>query len=731
LVRKNRLVTLAGTGGIGKTRLATQVGHQLLPKYPDGVWLAALDSLSDPLHVPQTIATMFNIRESNDRPIMETVKSVLRGKSLLLVLDNCEHLLDACAQLISTLLAQCPNLRILTTSREILNVEGEATYYLPSLSTPEENTSLEELAKYESVQLFVERAALAQSHFQLTEENYQAIADICRRVDGIPLAIELTASRVNLLKVEDISKQIQKSFAILAADRRATLPRHQTLQASLDWSWSLLSNTEQTFMRQLSVFAGDWTLEAAQFVCGGNALNLINSLVQKSLVKVEHALEHATRYHFHEIIRQYARQKLLDAGEGNDVRSRHLIYFVNLVKQAEPELYRSNQIFWLNKLDRELDNLRTAFEWALATDAASGLRIATIPWRFWQRRNYLQEVETWLRQLLECYPKADSLRVEALAIYSHYIYLRGNTIKAWKIGEEALQLARDLGDQPNEAISLMFFARTVGCEGYHSQATSFFEQSLSLFKKSENKIGQATATGWMGFYHYDREQSKLFLLKSLKLHRELGNLSEIAWCLCQLSREAIYRGDFASPAAWLEEAKTKFQDLGAQGDEGDVSTYLGILAYWQCDYQQAHRYFDSAIILFEKSGLGDWAVWTHAWRGYVFLRQGDIVKAKETFESSLQLFQRDGGVIGLVFTIEGLACLYLKQGQPERATHLISWTDAMRERLGNPRPPVEQDDVNRIITASLAQIGEVAFSDAYDEGKKMSLEEAVAYALQT
>ena len=298
LLKKNRLVTLAGAGGIGKTRLAIQVGHQLRPDYDHGVWFVPLDSISDPVRVPLTVASVFGIREVVDREVIETLKNDLRLKTALLILDNCEHLLDACAQLANTLLRHCPNLRILTTSREILKMEGEAMYHLPSLSTPEGGDSLQTISEYESIQLFVERAALALSTFQLTKENAQAIANICRRVDGIPLAIELIVARVNILKVEEISKQLQNSFAILANNNRTTLSRHQTLRASIDWSWSLLTDSEQMFLRQLSVFAGGWTFESAQAVCDGDALNLINSLAQKSLIIVEQELEHENSLSF-------------------------------------------------------------------------------------------------------------------------------------------------------------------------------------------------------------------------------------------------------------------------------------------------------------------------------------------------------------------------------------------------------------------------------------------------
>jgi predicted ATPase/DNA-binding XRE family transcriptional regulator len=431
LLRKNRLVTIAGAGGIGKTRLAIQVGKELLHDYPVGVWFVPLDSLSEPALVPQTVASVFDIREGADRPVMETLKNVLRRKTLLLILDNCEHLLDACVLLMESLLSHCPNLRILATSRETLNMEGEAICTLPSLSTPGESTSPEELVEYESIQLFVERASLAFSTFQLTKENAPAIVDICRILDGIPLAIELTAARVNILNIDEISKQLHKSFTMLASDRRTTLSRHQTLQASLDWSWFLLTDSEKGFLRQLSVFAGGWTLEAADAVCDGNTLSLTNSLAQKSLIKVKQEPEHGTRYYFHEMVRQYAHEKLRETGEVEAIRNKHLAYFVKLVEQAEPELYRSNQVFWFNKLDNELDNFRAALEWALAKDVESGLRIASVSWRFWQRRNY-QELGDWISQLLERYSKSDSLRAQSLAVYSTYLFAGGNTTEACK-----------------------------------------------------------------------------------------------------------------------------------------------------------------------------------------------------------------------------------------------------------------------------------------------------------
>ena len=729
LLKKNRLVTIAGTGGIGKTRLAIQVGNRLLHDYPHGVWFVPLDSLSDPLLVPQTAAAAFDIRDVADRPIMETLKHILRGKTALLILDNCEHVLDACTQFSATLLTHCPNLKILTTSREILNMEGEATYSLPSLSMPVENAAPENATEYESVQLFLERAKLALSTFKLTEANAPFILDTCRRVDGIPLAIELTAARVNILSVEEISKQLHESFSLLVSDHRTTLSRHQTLQASLDWSWSLLTDSEQVFLRQLSVFAGGWTLQSAEAVCDGNTLSLTSALVQKSLIRVEQAQGRETRYHFHEMVRQYAHEKLLETGEVDKIGNRHLAYFVKLVEQAEPELYHSNQVLWLNKLDDERDNLRLALERALTADIEAGLRIVSIPWRFWQRHDS-REWGDWLKQLLERYRTPDSLRAQTLAVSSAYFFAQGNMDEARKVAEQALQLARTLSDLQNEALSLLFLGKSIAFPGGYQEGIPVLEQSLELYRMLGDKIGQATVIGWMGVHHHDLEHSNSLLSESLKLHRELGNLSGIAYCLAFLGYHAIVAGDFASPGRWLEEARSLYRQLRDQINEADALEDLGILADRRGDYRQALAYFEQAITLYDKTG-GFWSSWPRVRMGHASLREGNITRAREIFKITIQEFQQDGPFSGVIYTIEGLGSLYVNQGKFERATWLFGWTDVQREELGNSRPQIEQADVDRDIIICRTQLGEKAFLAAYEEGKKLSLDEAVAYALES
>ena len=731
LLKKNRLVTLTGAGGIGKTRLAIQVGNQLRHHYPDGIWFIPLDSLSNPLLVPQTVASVFGIREGADAQITITLKNVLRKKTSLLILDNCEHLLDSCVQLILILLTHCPNLRVLTTSREILRMVGEATYYLPSLSFPDESASLETLDEYESVQLFVDRAELTLSSFQLTKETAQALADICRRVDGIPLAIELIVARVNILKVEEISEQLQKSIAVLASNRRTSLSRHQSLQASIDWSWSLLTDPEKVFLRQLSVFAGGWTLESAQAVCEGNALNLTNSLAQKSLINVDRELEYESRYHFHEILRQYAYEKLVESGEEETVLIRHLKYFLRLADQIEHGLLGDRQREWFTRAIDERDNLRSALELASKKDIEAGLYISGRLKAVWYRDD-VREGLFWLRKFLKNpeskqYPHA---RGTALCTQGWLLARRQKIPQARDTAEQSLALFRVLNDRSGEIDALILLAATYSYTRDQTEMFKLYQQALTLSETLGDIWRQAKINHRLGWdqAHYNLQHSLPYLEKAIDLFSEVGDQRSQADILCCIGTLRLQNGEIELAQEYLDEAQMLFPS-----DEIDMRVYFQIaksmIALMHGDYEQAHTLLQETLDHAEKLGNRFDYMWAQVRLGYLALRQGNIRKAREIFKETAVVFQKDKVISGVVFTLEGMADLFVDISNPQNAAQLIGWADATRKVIKDPRVLLEQGDVDKVIAACVSEMGEVAFVGAYDEGQVMTLDEAIALAL--
>ena len=447
-----RLLTLTGPGGTGKTRLALQAAASAIESFADGAWLVELAPLADPVLVPQNIASTFGLRENPGQTLIELVADYLHGRNLLLVLDNCEHLIEACAQAADRLLHACPDVKILVSSREALGIDGEATYRVPPLSLPDayELQEYEQLARYESVQLFVERAKAVNSHFSLTPKNAPAVRRICQRLDGIPLALELAAARLKLFSAEQIAARLDDRFRLLTGGSRTALPRQQTLGAMIDWSYELLSEPEKALFRRLSVFAGGWSFEAAEAVCTGEVdgglviepvevLDLLAQLVNKSLVLVDEQGEES-RYHFLETVRQYASEKLVASGEAAQVRYRHMIFFAGQASQDHdrylqfsPGLYR--RMAWL---ERELDNLRLAQEWALEHNLDLALQIMADTYFLRAQRGYGMEALRLLRQAIqmadarpEYQPGGSPGSIRLLAL-------------AW-MGQGALLMAQEIG----------------------------------------------------------------------------------------------------------------------------------------------------------------------------------------------------------------------------------------------------------------------------------------------
>jgi len=729
LLVKNRLVTLAGIGGIGKTRLALEVGQAVLHDYPDGVWFIPLDSLSNPALVPQAIASIFDIREGSQRPVIEILKNVLRQKTALLILDNCEHLLEGCAQLITALLTNCPNLKLLATSREILNMEGEAAYYLPSLSIPSDGVSLEKLINYEAVQLFSDRASLALTSFMLTNENAPTVIEICHKVDGIPLAIELAAARINIFHEKEILNQLNESFALLTSDGRRTLPRQQTLQASMDWSWGLLNELEQRFLQQLSVFAGGWTLESAQAVCDGDVLSLTSGLVKKSLIRVDQKSENDTRYRFHEIVRQYAYQKLVEAGEEQNVRTQHLKYFLKLSEEAEIALRGAEQVKWFSRIFDERDNIRAVLVWAGKTfDVETGLYILGRLDRFWDSFD-MREGSSWLGEFLrkpesKAFPVA---RAKALCTQGWLLQWMQLSSEARSAAQECLDIYRACGDKEGEVESLILL-------GFISEAPKSLElslQALALARSLGDTWRQAKAFAFLGWTDsYDFKSRVGHWEKAIDLFRKTDDVRFLAGQLATLGYFFALNGDIESAQKCLDESTLLQQQLDAKNfTSKNVTGGYAQIALIRGDYEQARALWQSMEIFGKESGDRMLYLWIRARLAYLDLREGNISEARQTLLTTAQSFKTDESTIGVIFTLEGMAEYYVAVDRPNIAARLIGWADATREKIADTRPSLEQADVDKIITACIIKMGEAAFSDSYDEGQKMSMDQAVALAL--
>jgi predicted ATPase/class 3 adenylate cyclase len=527
------LVTLTGFGGAGKTRLALQAAAEVVEDYPEGVWLAELAPIADPFLVPKTVASALNVREQPGRDMTETMIAVLRHKALLLVLDNCEHLVAACRDLAAALLRACPKVRILATSREGLGVPGETLWRVPSLSAPKDISHLpatKELVLYDAVRLFADRAVATAPGFTVTSENAPAVAQVCQRLDGIPLAIELAAARVKVLAVEQIVARLDDRFRLLTGGSRTLLPRQQTLRATLDWSYGLLSDQEQTVLRRLSVFAEGWTLEAAEAVCAGDGveasqvLDLLTQLVDKSLVSMEARKE--ARYRLLETVRQYGLEKLRESGTEDNVLRHHRDFFLAFAEDTASHMIGPEAASYLRTLEGEHDNVRAAFTWCLRTgDIEAAARLAVALREFFQIRGHLKEGWEWLTDLLARDEElSPTLRGQVKYSAVSLLFTMGDFRKAMVLGQETLALLRQLGD-------------------------------IRGIARCTNRVG----SGHMAMGDYTRAAE--CLEESMRLYRELGEEMLYADSLRQRGHVEARKGDYDRATAMLEDAIIRFRSV--------------------------------------------------------------------------------------------------------------------------------------------------------------------------
>ncbi len=711
LLKATRLLSLIGTGGCGKTRLILQVAADLLEEYPDGVWLIELATLSDPSLVPQAVAATLGVREELDRslrtgpesghPLLARLIAYLQPKKLLLILDNCEHLVEPCAQLAEALLRACPDLRIVATSRGALGITGETVWRVPSLSLPDPRRlpPTENLMQYEAVRLFVERAIAASPTFSLTDQNAPAVVQICYRLDGIPLAIELAAARVKVLSVEQIAARLDDRFRLLTGGSRTALPRQQTLRAMMDWSFNLLSEAERIVLRRLSVFAGGWTIEAAEAVCAGEGvkwhevLDWLTHLVDESLVIMEERGGEA-RYRLLETVRQYAQEKLLDAGEAEIVRRRHRDWFLSLAEQAASELMGPRQAAWLDRLEEEHDNLWTALEWSLGSDKVeAGLHLAAALWRFWEVRGYLSEGRTWLEAALA---KSGSASEELRAKL-----LQGAGILAWYQDD-------------------------------YPRAAALCQESLALYRQFNNKQGIAMALNILGLVRRNQGEyveARSVLEESLAIFRELGDRPHVADSLLTLGIVACRQGDYPRATRLLEESLTLFRESEDERGIASALNNLGIVARYEGNYHRAVALHEESLALLEELGDKGGIGFSLYILGLAAHCQGYHERALTLLKRSLTMQRELGDRGGIARCLEGLAEVVCSQGKHERAGRLFGAAEALREVIGAPLPPSDRSDYDRHLNVARDALGEEAFTTAWTQGRAMTLEQAIAYAL--
>lgn len=698
-LNESRLLMLAGPGGCGKTRLALELASRIHDRFPDGAWTIELASVAEPSLVPYTVAAALGVQEQPGQPLMSLVTKYLRSKEALLVLDNCEHLLEPAAEVSENILRTCPQVRILATSREPMNLEGEVTWRVPGMALPDMRIAKRDqrIKESDAVELFVDRARLADPGFTLTDANASAVAQICLRLDGIPLAIELAATRVRVLSVEQILERLEQRFRLLTGGSRTVMPRHRTLRAAFDWSYELLTEPERMLFRRMSVFAGSFSLEAVEVVCTDGeeqpVLDLVAHLVDKSMLGADHLSSPATRYRLLETLRQYGAERLDEAGETATVRRRHADHFLDFAQRSASDLRTPAQTESLRQLDLEHDQLRAALAWSREENPQLGLRLGVALTNFWQMRGWWTEGRAWLRGLLAKPVEERSLLAMGLLGAGTLAEWQGDYTEAKALLERALEIFRELDDGRSVAACKIELGRAAYFQSEHDLAESLFESGLAAAREAKDQ--------WL-------------------MGRSLSELGQVAW----------RRAHYVHSRDLVSESLSIFRAMGDRYDLVYAVDLLGHADHGMGDLASARQHFEESLgIAREVNDL--WGVaHSHSNLGDVAVDGGELNTAQSEYIAAAELLQFLGRPAGLLTYLEGFACLAAARKEFERAVVLEALCEKLRESFEVGWRPDMRRRVERLLPTAREKLGPAATTRAEARGRAMSADDGHSYCME-
>jgi len=741
-----RLLTLIGVGGIGKTRLGLHASAAAVDKYPDGIWLVELAALNEDEILPDKIASIFGVSAQEARSgigVTDVLIDYLNDKTLLLVLDNCEHLIEACARFADSLLNGCPSVKIMATSREAFGIYDERIFQVSPLILPPQESAMEGLEIYPAIQLFLERASKAQPGFRLTNDNSPILAEICWQLDGIPLAIELAAARVRVISLDQISKRLKDRFRLLTGGPRTALPRHQTLQATMDWSYELLPELERSLLRRLSVFSGGWTLKAAEDVVNfgevtqQDVLDLLSNLVDKSLVLVEDRGVR-TRYGMLETVRQYGFQMLTEDGEVDESRQRHGNFFVQLAEQVDDGLRDARQVESMDILDTEHDNLRGALRWATENnekDLAFHL-VGALGW-YWFMRGHWKESWRWFHNANELEASSNpTIRAKAICRAVGLEIIRGNLVGTVELVDEAVEICRQTEDEEGLAwsLNLMGQSKTWSEKDFNqAKAMPYLIESEEIFSGLGNDWGVAFTQPYIGQvveFQGEYEQSIRIQKKGISIFERVGDKWSQAYSLYLLGNSATRCGDYQLAEWAYEQSLNKSSLIKEKVMEAHALKGLGELALQKGNLKQMEMINLEALEALQKIGDENCVGSVLRCLGEVAQRKGDYVKADKLLGQSLLTYGKLGLADKIIFVIDRIAALAAIKGKSLRAAKLLGASNDLDGETGILFPSQYKDERKNLTKSIREIIGDREFQAFYEEGAAMSLEDAVTYAME-